>query len=217
MKAMTPVLRKSALTAHVISSVGWLGAVSAFMVLSIAGLRSPDMAVARSAYVSMNLIGLYAIVPMSLASVATGIWIGLGTEWGLRRYYWVIVKLLASLFSTVLLLLHQFTAVAAAAKTASETALSEVPGIGQTAIQLVVDASLGLALLVGITLLSVFKPWGRTRFGQRLQQERSPIPLSASVSVRPAGLEVLLTILGLIATALIALHLAGGGLARHGH
>ncbi|MES2178031.1 MAG: hypothetical protein V4550_09220 [Gemmatimonadota bacterium] len=215
--AMTPGARKAVLTAHVISSVGWLGAVAAFLVLSIAGLTTRDGVVVRSAYVSMNLVGLYTIVPMSLVSVVTGIWIGLGTEWGLRRYYWVLVKLLSSVFATFLLLLHQFTAVAAAAKSVSASALRDVPNLGQTAPQLVADAGVAVALLIGITLLSIFKPWGRTRFGQSLQQQRFQSPVGASVPARPAGLKVLLGILGLIATAVIALHLAGGGMARHGH
>jgi hypothetical protein len=38
--ALTPRLRKLALTAHVTASVGWLGAVVAFLALSIAGLTS---------------------------------------------------------------------------------------------------------------------------------------------------------------------------------
>ena len=35
---MTPGLRKFALTTHVTSSVGWLGAVGAFLALAIAGV-----------------------------------------------------------------------------------------------------------------------------------------------------------------------------------
>jgi hypothetical protein len=39
---MTPGLRKLALTAHIVSSVGWLGAVAGFLALAIAGLTSQD-------------------------------------------------------------------------------------------------------------------------------------------------------------------------------
>ena len=39
--AMSPRLRKLALTAHVTFSVGWLGAVAAFLALSIAGQDEP--------------------------------------------------------------------------------------------------------------------------------------------------------------------------------
>ncbi len=37
---MPPQLRKLALTVHVTASVGWLGAVAAFLALAIAGLTS---------------------------------------------------------------------------------------------------------------------------------------------------------------------------------
>ena len=40
--AMTPGLRKVALTTHVTSSVGWIGAVAAFLALAIAGVGSQD-------------------------------------------------------------------------------------------------------------------------------------------------------------------------------
>lgn len=66
---MTPRLRKLALTAHITFSVGWLGAVAGFLALSIAGLTSHDAEVVRGAYLSMNLIGLYIIVPMSFAAL----------------------------------------------------------------------------------------------------------------------------------------------------
>jgi len=44
--------RKLTITAHVSFSVGWLGAVAAFLVLSIAGLTSHDAEVVRGAYLS---------------------------------------------------------------------------------------------------------------------------------------------------------------------
>jgi hypothetical protein len=43
---LSPASRKLNLTAHVTSSVGWLGAVAAFLALSIAGMASDDAAIA---------------------------------------------------------------------------------------------------------------------------------------------------------------------------
>ena len=80
---MTPRLRKFVLTAHVTCSVGWFGAVASFLVLSIAGLTSQDAEVVRGAYLAMNLIGLFIIVPMSLAALATGLVQALGQPMGL--------------------------------------------------------------------------------------------------------------------------------------
>ena len=84
---MTPGVRNFALTAHVASSVGWLGAVAGFLVLSIAGLTSANPETVRSAYVAMNLLGQFMIVPLSLAALLTGLIQALGTQWGLVRHY----------------------------------------------------------------------------------------------------------------------------------
>ena len=70
---MTPALRKLTITAHVAFSVGWLGAVAAFLVLSIAGLTSRDAEVVRGAYLSMDLISRFVIIPMCFAALATGL------------------------------------------------------------------------------------------------------------------------------------------------
>ena len=51
---MTPGLRKFALTTHVTSSVGWLGAVGAFLALAIAGVGSEDAQIVRAAYLAMH-------------------------------------------------------------------------------------------------------------------------------------------------------------------
>jgi hypothetical protein len=53
--ALTPRLRKLALTTHVTASVGWLGAVIAFLALSIAGLTSQDPQTVQGAYLVMEL------------------------------------------------------------------------------------------------------------------------------------------------------------------
>src|SRR5436853_6235078 len=103
--------RKLALTSHVTTSVGWLGAVAAFLALSIVGLRSTAPETVRAAYVAMNVIGLFVVVPLSLAAVVTGIVQALGSSWGLFRHYWIVVKLALTILATLLLLLHQFTAV----------------------------------------------------------------------------------------------------------
>lgn len=62
---MTPRISKIALTTHVACSVGWMGAVAGFLVLSIAAVNSRDAEVVRGAYLSMNLLGLYIIVTES--------------------------------------------------------------------------------------------------------------------------------------------------------
>ena len=103
---MTPAMRKFVLTAHIISSVGWLGAVAAFLALSIAGLTSSDSQRVRAAYLAMDMTGWLVIVPLSFATLVTGLINSLGSAWGLFRHYWVLFKLLIAAVATALLLLH---------------------------------------------------------------------------------------------------------------
>jgi hypothetical protein len=87
-------------------SAGWLGAIAAFLVLAVAGLTSQDAQTVRAAYLALNLIGWYVLVPCSLASLVTGLVQSLATEWGLFRHYWVLVKFLLTIAAVALLLVH---------------------------------------------------------------------------------------------------------------
>src|SRR5437899_11571017 len=120
---MTPRLRKFALTAHVTSSVGWLGAVAGFLALAVAGLTSQDDQMVRSAYLAMDLIARFVIVPLALASLLTGIVQSLGTQWGLFRHYWVLAKLLITIFATIVLLI-KMELIGSAARVAAQTTSS---------------------------------------------------------------------------------------------
>src|SRR5919106_4309064 len=102
MITMTSRVRKFALTAHVASSVGWLGAVVGFLALAVAGLMSQDELMVRGTYLAMELTGWFVIVPFSLAALATGLVQSLGTDWGLFRHYWILAKLLITILATIL-------------------------------------------------------------------------------------------------------------------
>jgi len=71
--AMAPRLRKFALTVHVISSVGLLGAIAGFLALAVAGLTSQNDQIVRAAYLAMDLIARFVILALALASLLTGL------------------------------------------------------------------------------------------------------------------------------------------------
>jgi hypothetical protein len=167
---MTPGLRKFVLTAHVTSSVGWLGAVAGFLALAIAGLTNQDTQMVRAAYLGMELLAWFVIVPLAFASLLTGLVQSLGTPWGLFRHYWVLTKLLITVLATIVLLV-KMKLIGFAARLAADTTLSHAD-LRVAGIQLAVHAAGGLLVLLVITTLSVFKPWGRTRYGLRKQLER---------------------------------------------
>jgi hypothetical protein len=168
---MTPRLRNFALTAHVTSSVGWLGAVAGFFALAVAGLTSQEAQRVRAAYVAMELITWFVIVPLSLASLLTGLVQALGTRWGLFRHYWVLAKLLITILATLILLLHTHP-ISYLARVAAETTLS-TGDLRPLRIQLVADAGAALLALLVTTTLAVYKPRGLTPYGWRKQHAES--------------------------------------------
>ena len=167
---MPPQLCKLALTAHVTSSVGWLGAVASFLALAVVGLTSQDAQMVRAAYLAANLSTWFVIVPLSVASLLTGLVQSLGTTWGLFRHYWVLAKLLLTIFATIVLLIHT-QPISYMAGVAGETTLSNAD-LGKQKLQLVVASGAGLLVLLVTTTLAVYKPRGLTPHGWRKQRER---------------------------------------------
>lgn len=215
---MTPTFRKLTITAHVAFSVGWFGATAAFLVLSIAGLTSPRAEVVRGAYLSMDLISRFVIIPMCFASLVTGLVQALGTPWGLFRYYWVVVKFGLVIFATFALLVHQFVVVAEAARRMSDAPTGTLfsADLGALKSELVRAPSFAIVLLLVVTTLGVYKPWGLTRYGQRKQQERRNVEQQPDRET-PFGVKIFFAVIGVLVLFFIVLHLTGHGFEHRGH
>lgn len=164
-------VRKLALTAHVVVSVGWLGAVACALALAVAALASDHDATVRGTYVTIELIGRYVLVPLSIATLVTGVVLSLGTSWGLFRHYWVVFKLLIAGVATLVLLMYMQTL-----EHLSETATTATGPVADAAIldspTVVLHSSAALVLLLVATTLAICKPKGVTRFGRRRMRAR---------------------------------------------
>jgi hypothetical protein len=218
---MTPALRKFTFTTHITASVGWVGAVLAFLALAVIGLTSEDELTVRGAYLVMAPAAWFVLVPLAHASLLSGIALSLGTTWGLFRHYWVVLKLLITVFATVILLIYmgtfrQMTGVAADPVVDLAVVRNASP---------IVHAILALILLLAATVLGVYKPLGMTAYGRRKHDEQRQAVPSATFE-RPGtarsidvGSAVRWTYLfGIIAIGIVllfvVLHFIGTGL-RH--
>jgi len=162
---MTPSLRKLALTAHVSTSVGWLGALAVFLAHAVASVVSQDVQMVRAASLAMGLTAWFVILPLSLASLITGLVQAFGTAWGLFRHYWIVFKLLLTAVATIVLLL-KLGPISTLADTAAQTTFSsgDLTGLRTS---LLVHAAGGLLVLLAAATLAVYKPPGMTRYGMR--------------------------------------------------
>ena len=143
---MKPVARKSWLLLHVITSVGWLGVTVGNLVLAVVGRAE--------LYRAMVLLADFVVLPMGVGALVTGVVLSLGTRWGLVKHRWVLVKFV-------------LTVIAVVATTFSlRSELREAAdGVAGADTSVLAACCVSLTRYVVNTALSVFKPWGRTRWG----------------------------------------------------
>jgi hypothetical protein len=167
---MPPAVRKLVLAVHLAVSVGWLGAAAAYIPLDVAASTSDDLGMLRAAYLAMDTIVRYAIVPLGLLALLTGILVSVGTKWGLVRHWWVLVSLVLTTFAVVVLVVES-TAIGAYAAVAAQpgTSVEQLRSFGGTLLHSVGGAVVLLVVLV----LNVFKPRGMTAYGWRKQREEA--------------------------------------------
>lgn len=147
-------LRKAVLSVHVMSSVGWFGAVLAFLVLAVLVLSTPAATIG-GLEAAMVVIGWAALVPLGASALITGVTLSLITQWGLARHWWVLIKLAVTVVAVTVLLLYL--------PGLSATGGGTVHGAGRASPLL--HASAAALLLAFATVLSVVKPRGRTGIG----------------------------------------------------
>ena len=167
---MPPGLRKFALTAHLTFSAGWIGAVVAYLALGVSAVTSRDARTVRAAWIAMEVTGWFAIVPLALAALLTGLVMALGTPWGLFRHYWVVITFVLTVLATVVLLLHMPT-VSALADVAQAADSASLAGLGGD----LFHPGAGLLVLLVIMGLNVYKPRGMTPYGARKHQEERTV------------------------------------------
>ena len=165
---MSPWLRKFVLTTHITTTVGWSGAVIAFLGMAAIGLTSRNEQTVRGVYLVMEPTAKYVLVPLAFASLLIGIVQSLGSAWGLFRHYWVVFKLMIAVFATFVLLMYMET-FAGMARIAADPTVDFAVVRNPSPL---IHASLALILLLVATVLAVYKPRGLTPYGWRKQLEQ---------------------------------------------
>lgn len=165
---MQPRVRKFVLATHLTVSVGWVGAVAAYIALDLVASTGQEPQSLRAAYIGMGQIALYVIVPLAIGSLVTGLIVSLGTKWGLFRHWWVLISFVLTVFATAVLLIETMTIRSLAAMAADPATPTEhLRSLGGTLLHSIG----GTVVLLVILVLNVYKPRGLTPYGWRKQQE----------------------------------------------
>jgi hypothetical protein len=164
-RRLSPPAYRALLTAHIMVSVGWLGAVLAKVVLGLAALTADASGAAAALSLSMNAVN--AVFPLlAIGTIVSGVLLSLGTKWGLLQHYWVATKLVLTVgvIATAVQLTDRITRQYAAGPAADG---ATILGLAAAPTLLLALAITHLLVLGAATVLSVYKPWGKTWWGRR--------------------------------------------------
>lgn len=154
--SMSTRTRRTALAVHVVSSGAWIGIdVITALLVAVGWISAPEL---RD--VVYNSLAQFFIVPATIAGLVSGvvclisgIVLGLGTKWGLLRYWWVTVKLVLNVVACAVLVTILFPV--------NDFATGQQP-IQDMYVMFYLAMAAFVVVLVAM-VLSVFKPWGRLR------------------------------------------------------
>ncbi len=153
-------VRKLLVLVHIASAGVWLGLDLVLGILVGTALLG-DPTGAGAAAATMAAVATWPLVVVGVLTLATGVLLGLGTKYGLVRYWWVLVKLVVNLVLVALVVLVLWPGVTAVGE-AGRAALADGAAPTMPATLVFPPIVSSTALIVAMTL-SVFKPWGRTR------------------------------------------------------
>lgn len=185
---LSPRLRKVTLLVHIVSGVGWMGLDVGLFLLLLTGLTTDDGQLAAACYRAVAVIVPVAVPVLSLGMLLTGLLLGWGTKWGLLRSWWVVVKLALGVILTVLVFVALVPGVndlATPDPTTSAGAVRDV--IGEATTGLMFPPIVSFTMLGFASVLSIFKPWGRTPWSTPAAQPRSARRPAADPPARPSS------------------------------
>jgi len=155
---LTPRARKAILTLHVSVSVALIGVTGSVLIVALQAGSADRAADAHALYASARTLAFALAIPFSLTSLATGLALGLGTRWGVLRYWWVATKLALQL---------AIIATGALVVRPSVQALIDRSGdgrpLGAARWELAIAGAANLTFALAAVALAVVKPGGRLR------------------------------------------------------
>lgn len=154
-RRVSPALYRFLLATHVIVSVGWLGVSVAKVVLGSVATTTYDP---DALYASMRVVDV-VFPPTAVGAAVTGVLLSLGTKWGVLEHYWILAKLglTVGVIATGVLLMERLI----------QQSIAATPGLEPAQVSLVSLSVAHVLMLGAATVVSVYKPWGKTRFGRR--------------------------------------------------
>lgn len=154
-------LRKTVLLLHIVAGGTWFGLDVAMAVLVLTAIGTDSAAVRAYTLQSLKLITVLPMFSAAMLSLITGILLGLGSKYGLLRYWWVAIKLGLNLILATLVVTALRGEVANAAGLGAK--LAGGADVEWNFTNMIYPPIVSPTALTIAFLLAVLKPWGRIR------------------------------------------------------
>jgi len=160
------------LSAHLLCTVAWLGAGLCSLIFNLTALFTTDPHLLTAAYVFADILDKAILRGGAIGALITGVLLSVLTQWGLFRFYWIIIKEMVSMLCLIIGVIMSDW---------NDEAISLTVRWGLQALHqplYLTDRTLmflgiffQLVSLSGIIVISVFKPWGQRKRAQRSRLE----------------------------------------------
>jgi hypothetical protein len=153
--------RKGVLVVHIVSAGTWIGIDVVMGVVVFTTLLAEDDNTRALCYRALELFAVWPLIATGLLCLASGVVLGLGTKWGLIRYWWVATKLALNVLLVALVPIALRPEVIEKAEQGRRFMSGEAASLAVG--DLVFPPIVSPTLLLVAFVLAVFKPWGRIR------------------------------------------------------
>ncbi len=153
--------RKGLLVIHIVAAGAWIGIDVVIGVLVFTALLADDDNTKALCYRALELFAVWPLLTTGLVCLTSGVVLGLGTKWGLIRYWWVAIKLALNVLLTALIPVALRPEVIEKAEQGRRFMAGEAASLAVG--DLIFPPIVSPTLLLVAFVLAVFKPWGLIR------------------------------------------------------
>ena len=161
------------LSAHLLCTVAWLGAALCSLIFNITALITTDPYLLNATYVFADILDKAILRGGAVGALLTGLLLSVLTQWGLMRFYWIIVKEIVGVLCIVVgVIISGWNDDAISLTVMQGLHALHDPLYLTNRTLMFIGIFFQLIALSGVIVISVFKPWGqRKRSGQRRPQK----------------------------------------------
>lgn len=162
------------LSAHLFCTVAWLGTALCSLVLNLTALFTQDSHLLRAIYLQASILDVALLRGGALGAILTGLLLSVLTQWGLFRFYWIMLKEIISVLCIavgVIISSWNDEALALAASPGFQSVHSPIYLTDRA--WMFLGIAFQLVSLSAVVVISVFKPWGQWKRFTRHRAKQS--------------------------------------------